>query len=124
MIFNILYVCGVFIIILLISFSINKKFVLNLLIILEGLILISIVFSFYFLGCIENKTILILILTFAACEAALGLSMLISFIRIRRNSYIKSLSINSWFLFSLIKNFDLSNQRWCTSIKYFSWKSS
>lgn len=103
MIFNILYVCGVFIMILLISFSINKKFVLNLLIILEGLILISIVFSLYFLGCIENKTILILILTFAACEAAIGLSILISFIRIRRNSYIKSLSINSWFLFSLIK---------------------
>lgn len=72
-------------------------------IILEGIILISIVFSLYFLACIEDKTILIVLLTFAACEAAIGLSLLISFIRIRRNSYLNSLSLHTWFLFSLKK---------------------
>uniref|UniRef100_UPI00315CC371 NADH dehydrogenase subunit 4L n=1 Tax=Ferrissia californica TaxID=1776375 RepID=UPI00315CC371 len=91
-----LYISGFFIMILLITFFFNKKYTLNLLIILEGMMLMSIVFSLYFLACIEDKTILMVLLTFAACEAAMGLSLLISFIRIRSNSYLNSLSLHTW----------------------------
>ena len=75
------------------SYSKINTRILSVLIRLEGLILSLLLFLFgrlIYLG-ISGHYFLVL-LTFAACEAALGLSLLVRILRLRGNDYINSFS--------------------------------
>nr|YP_009660832.1 NADH dehydrogenase subunit 4L [Pseudosuccinea columella]QCT09596.1 NADH dehydrogenase subunit 4L [Pseudosuccinea columella] len=79
------------------TFYRNFYYILNLLIILEAMMLSLIIFNY---SCSlmlfsSNYTMLIL-LTFAACEAALGLSILVSFLRVRSNNFLSSMNSTNW----------------------------
>nr|QXX99479.1 NADH dehydrogenase subunit 4L [Laevapex fuscus] len=91
-----LYISFLFMVFFIYTYFLNKKYVLNLMIVLEGMMLMSIIFCFFSLMLMEEKNFLMLFLTFAACEAAMGLSLLVSFMRWRSNSLMKSISLNSW----------------------------
>nr|YP_010429312.1 NADH dehydrogenase subunit 4L [Glossodoris acosti]USQ67491.1 NADH dehydrogenase subunit 4L [Glossodoris acosti] len=75
------------------SFSKLNMHILILLISLETLMLSLLMFllSFCFLSGSSFHLFLIL-LTFAACEAALGLALLVSILRLRGNDYVMSFS--------------------------------
>jgi len=70
---------------LLYSFSIQNKHLIRRLIVLEGLMLITIVYLFFILSLVSFSGLLLLRITFAASEAALGLSLLIEIIRLYSN---------------------------------------
>ena len=75
-----------------IRFSSYQNHTLNLLISLEALMLSLLLFTysvFMLLG--TSAHLFLVLLTFAACEAALGLSLLVSILRIRGNDSIISL---------------------------------
>nr|QLY89843.1 NADH dehydrogenase subunit 4L [Bathyomphalus contortus] len=83
--------------ILVFTFVKNSKYILNSLIILEAIMLFSMVFMIVSLSWIlESNYMFIMLMTFMACEAALGLSLLVTFVRLRGNNLINSLSINCW----------------------------
>nr|YP_010032937.1 NADH dehydrogenase subunit 4L [Protaeolidiella atra]QOW38671.1 NADH dehydrogenase subunit 4L [Protaeolidiella atra] len=67
--------------------------ILSVLISLEGLML-SLLLFFYSTVCFLGYDMhyFLVLLTFAACEAALALSLLVSIIRLRSNDYIPSFS--------------------------------
>nr|YP_010429299.1 NADH dehydrogenase subunit 4L [Goniobranchus leopardus]USQ67478.1 NADH dehydrogenase subunit 4L [Goniobranchus leopardus] len=75
------------------TFSKLNTHILILLISLEALMLSLLVFllSFSFLYGTSFHLFLVL-LTFAACEAALGLALLVSILRLRGNDYVMSFS--------------------------------
>nr|YP_010735486.1 NADH dehydrogenase subunit 4L [Ambigolimax valentianus]WEI33077.1 NADH dehydrogenase subunit 4L [Ambigolimax valentianus] len=84
--------------ILFISFIISESHVIMLLLILEALMLILLTFLFLLLIEINmNPYMFLLILSFSACEAALGLSILVSLMRFHGNDYINSIVSNKWF---------------------------
>nr|YP_001648715.1 NADH dehydrogenase subunit 4L [Biomphalaria tenagophila]ABO14135.1 NADH dehydrogenase subunit 4L [Biomphalaria tenagophila] len=89
-----------FVCFLVFSYLINKKYILSSLILLEGMMLMSMVFMIFSLMSIyESMYMFLMILTFAACEAAIGLSLLVSFLRLRGNHLLKSIvyfAKNSW----------------------------
>nr|YP_010994947.1 NADH dehydrogenase subunit 4L [Polypylis sp. TS-2018]WOZ13955.1 NADH dehydrogenase subunit 4L [Polypylis sp. TS-2018] len=92
-----LYISMFMIILLGYSFLFNSKYILNSLIILEMIMLFSMVFMLFSFNLIMmSKYMFLVVMTFIACEAALGLSMLISFVRLRGNNMINSLSMNCW----------------------------
>lgn len=67
--------------------------VLRMLISLEALILRLLLFTFSCLLVIgEGIHYFLVLLTFAACEAALGLSLLVSILRLRGNDYVSTFS--------------------------------
>ena len=75
------------------SYSKLNTRMLRVLISLEGLMLRLLLFMFrslIFLG--ERGYFFLVLLTFAACEAALGLSLLVRVLRLRGNDYINSFS--------------------------------
>nr|YP_010273929.1 NADH dehydrogenase subunit 4L [Bulinus truncatus]QYJ56632.1 NADH dehydrogenase subunit 4L [Bulinus truncatus] len=87
-----------FIIIACYLFFFNNSYILSSLIILEMIMLLSMVFMIFSLGVImESKYLFLLVLTFSACEASMGLSLLVSFMRLRGNNLMMSLSLNSWY---------------------------
>nr|QWE50977.1 NADH dehydrogenase subunit 4L [Planorbella pilsbryi] len=91
--------CIFFICFLLYSYIFNKMFILNALVVLESIMLISMIFMLFSLNMmLETKYMFLMVLTFAACEAAIGLSLLVSFIRLRGNNYMLSLFFakNTW----------------------------
>ena len=71
---------------------------LNLLIRLEAVILCLLLFSYsvFVMSGISSHLFLVL-LTFAACEAALGLSLLVRILRVRGNDLVTSLSSLRFF---------------------------
>nr|YP_004934887.1 NADH dehydrogenase subunit 4L [Ovatella vulcani]AEQ93843.1 NADH dehydrogenase subunit 4L [Ovatella vulcani] len=79
------------------TFTQHRSHVLNLLIILEAAMLSVLVF-YYLMSvlCSSSGVMFLLLLTFAACEAALGLSLLVSVLRLRGNDLMSSLSSTSW----------------------------
>jgi len=84
--------------ILLYSFVNHSLHIISLLLILEALILILLVFIFYIVIEINNNPFMFIsILTFGACEGALGLSVLVRLIRFNRNDYINSIISIKWF---------------------------
>nr|YP_009498361.1 NADH dehydrogenase subunit 4L [Biomphalaria sudanica]AWK49472.1 NADH dehydrogenase subunit 4L [Biomphalaria sudanica] len=89
-----------FVVFLIISYLFNKKYILNSLIILEGMMLMSMVFMvFSLMSSYESMYMFLMVLTFAACEAAMGLSLLVSFLRLRGNNMLIALvhfAKNSW----------------------------
>nr|AUJ21242.1 NADH dehydrogenase subunit 4L [Hypselodoris bullocki] len=67
--------------------------ILTLLISLEALMLSLLVFLFSFSMLFSSSFhVFLILLTFAACEAAMGLALLVSILRIRGNDYVMSLS--------------------------------
>ena len=78
--------------------KINRR-MLRILIRLEALILRLLVILF---GCLRlsriNMHFFLLLLTFAACEAALGLSLLVRVLRVRRNDYVYSFSSINFYV--------------------------
>nr|YP_009271539.1 NADH dehydrogenase subunit 4L [Hypselodoris festiva]ANX10019.1 NADH dehydrogenase subunit 4L [Hypselodoris festiva] len=75
------------------SFSSLNSHILALLISLEALMLSLLVFLFSFSMLFGSSFhIFLILLTFAACEAALGLGLLVSLLRVRGNDYVMSLS--------------------------------
>nr|YP_010273968.1 NADH dehydrogenase subunit 4L [Bulinus globosus]QYJ56671.1 NADH dehydrogenase subunit 4L [Bulinus globosus] len=80
------------------SFFFNDSYILSSLIILEMIMLLSMVLMIFTMGIImESKYLFLLILTFSACEASIGLALLVSFMRLRGNNLMSSMSLNSWF---------------------------
>nr|YP_010983245.1 NADH dehydrogenase subunit 4L [Hypselodoris whitei]WOK01427.1 NADH dehydrogenase subunit 4L [Hypselodoris whitei] len=74
-------------------FSKLNMHILTLLISLEALMLSLLVFLFSFsLLYGSSFHIFLILLTFAACEAALGLALLVSILRVRGNDYVMSLT--------------------------------
>nr|YP_009498374.1 NADH dehydrogenase subunit 4L [Biomphalaria choanomphala]AWK49485.1 NADH dehydrogenase subunit 4L [Biomphalaria choanomphala] len=89
-----------FVVFLIFSYLFNKKYILSSLIILEGMMLMSMVFMvFSLMSSYESMYMFLMVLTFAACEAAMGLSLLVSFLRLRGNNMLIALvhfAKNSW----------------------------
>nr|YP_010996924.1 NADH dehydrogenase subunit 4L [Dendrodoris krusensternii]WPH63908.1 NADH dehydrogenase subunit 4L [Dendrodoris krusensternii] len=80
------------------SFAKLNKHILTLLISLEALMLSLLVFLFSF--CLLNSSnylMFLVLLTFAASEAALGLSLMVSILRLRGNDYVTSFSSLSFY---------------------------
>lgn len=91
MLFNykIFFVIGF--IFLLWKFSIQANHVISRLIILEGLILLAIAIVYITLREVRGGSILLILLAFAASEAALGLSLLVAIIRLYSNDNYKGI---------------------------------
>nr|YP_010883660.1 NADH dehydrogenase subunit 4L [Carychium tridentatum]ANC96336.1 NADH dehydrogenase subunit 4L [Carychium tridentatum]WIV81376.1 NADH dehydrogenase subunit 4l [Carychium tridentatum] len=93
-----IYFLGVLLCLFSWAFIIQQGHILNLLIILEAMIL-SILVSYYFCSLILSMSgaMFLMMLTFAACEAAFGLSLLVSFLRLRGNDLIENMTSGNWF---------------------------
>nr|YP_009445810.1 NADH dehydrogenase subunit 4L [Hypselodoris apolegma]ATX68398.1 NADH dehydrogenase subunit 4L [Hypselodoris apolegma] len=79
-------------------FSKLNMHILSLLISLEALMLSLLIFLFSFSMLYGSSFhIFLILLTFAACEAALGLALLVSILRIRGNDYVISLSTLNFY---------------------------
>nr|QCS25057.1 NADH dehydrogenase subunit 4L [Lactiforis takii] len=80
------------------TFSRQRMHVLNLLISLEAIMLSVLVF-YYFLtvAYLGSSHMFLMLLTLAACEAAIGLSLLVGLLRVRGNDLVNSLNTTSWF---------------------------
>nr|YP_002727979.1 NADH dehydrogenase subunit 4L [Pyramidella dolabrata]ACE62847.1 NADH dehydrogenase subunit 4L [Pyramidella dolabrata] len=87
------FISGLMILFFCISFFQYMVHILNLLITLEAIMLSVLLYTYSFLG--GGYTFLTL-LTLAACEAAFGLSLLVSFIRLRGDGMMSSMSSLSW----------------------------
>nr|YP_010970200.1 NADH dehydrogenase subunit 4L [Phyllidiopsis shireenae]WNR50789.1 NADH dehydrogenase subunit 4L [Phyllidiopsis shireenae] len=73
------------------TFTKLNMHILILLISLEALMLSLLIFLFSFSMIYNNSySIFLILLTFAACEAALGLSLLVSILRLRGNDLVTS----------------------------------
>lgn len=83
-----IYLIGLFVLLF------QWKHILNILLSFEILIL-GIIFSFLLSwGLFRNDyRIIIVVVVFGVCEARLGLSLLVSLIRVHGNDYVRSLSL-------------------------------
>nr|YP_006665694.1 NADH dehydrogenase subunit 4L [Galba pervia]AEO51214.1 NADH dehydrogenase subunit 4L [Galba pervia] len=80
------------------TFYRNFYYILNLLIILEAMMLTLIMFNFCSnLIFFSTSYMMLILLTLAASEAALGLSLLVSFLRVRGNNYLLNMTSTNWF---------------------------
>lgn len=80
------------------AFVYNRVHIISLLLLLESIILILMCFFFFVL--IElgaDPLMFLLVLTLSACEAALGLSILVRLIRFHGNDQLRSISRSKWF---------------------------
>ena len=84
----------VLLVIFVIAFLLQRDHLLTTLILLEACILVNLCFLFYYIlrSCIYIHIFLI-VLAFAAAEAAIGLSILVSIIRLNRNDLRKRVFI-------------------------------
>nr|YP_010853513.1 NADH dehydrogenase subunit 4L [Tritonia iocasica]WGM82638.1 NADH dehydrogenase subunit 4L [Tritonia iocasica] len=83
----------------LLSYSKFSVRILSVLISLEALMLSLLALLYGTLGFLgANMHYFLVLLTFAACEAALGLSLLVSILRIRSNDYVSSLSSLNFYV--------------------------
>nr|AXS65161.1 NADH dehydrogenase subunit 4L [Coleoptera sp. 9 KM-2017] len=85
--YSFMYISG------LVSFSLKRKHLLLMLLSLEFIVLSLYInmFTYMMMNCYDFFFIMIF-LTFCVCEGALGLSMLISMVRVHGNDYIMTLS--------------------------------
>nr|YP_010610753.1 NADH dehydrogenase subunit 4L [Muusoctopus johnsonianus]WAP91573.1 NADH dehydrogenase subunit 4L [Muusoctopus johnsonianus] len=83
-----MYVCGLIVLIF------QWKHILNMLLGFEVLTL-SVIFMFLFSWSFIsfNLYLVMMMVVFSVCEATLGLSLLVSFIRLHGNDYVKSFSM-------------------------------
>nr|YP_010574489.1 NADH dehydrogenase subunit 4L [Onchidium reevesii]ADZ61658.1 NADH dehydrogenase subunit 4L [Onchidium reevesii]UZH97730.1 NADH dehydrogenase subunit 4L [Onchidium reevesii] len=79
------------------AFSRQRFHILSLLVSLEAVMLSVLVF-FYSLSLLYSFTshLFLMLLVFAACEAAFGLSLLVSLLRLRGVDLISSMSSAGW----------------------------
>nr|YP_010577102.1 NADH dehydrogenase subunit 4L [Amphitretus pelagicus]UZN92548.1 NADH dehydrogenase subunit 4L [Amphitretus pelagicus] len=85
-----MYMCGVFILMF------QWTHILNMLLSFEVLTLSVLLMYFFSVGLMSFELYLIIVLmVFSVCEASLGLSLLVSFIRLHGNDYVSSLKVNS-----------------------------
>nr|YP_010222507.1 NADH dehydrogenase subunit 4L [Brachyplatys subaeneus]AVJ52521.1 NADH dehydrogenase subunit 4L [Brachyplatys subaeneus]UCC45918.1 NADH dehydrogenase subunit 4L [Brachyplatys subaeneus] len=78
-------------------FCINRKHVLLALLSLEFIVLSIYLSLFYFLMLHGYEMyFVVLFLVFSVCEGALGLSVLVNFVRLSGNDYLSSISLLSW----------------------------
>nr|YP_005255133.1 NADH dehydrogenase subunit 4L [Fergusonina taylori]ADY86000.1 NADH dehydrogenase subunit 4L [Fergusonina taylori] len=78
----------------LMTFVSYRKHLLSMLLSLEFIVLNLFVFLFYFLSYMNYEFYFtMMFLTFSVCEGALGLSILVSMIRVHGNDYFQSFSI-------------------------------
>nr|YP_009700006.1 NADH dehydrogenase subunit 4L [Dermestes coarctatus]QEK77749.1 NADH dehydrogenase subunit 4L [Dermestes coarctatus] len=83
-----MFICG------LVSFCINRKHLLMMLLSLEFIVLSLFIIMFIFLSFLSFETYFSLIfLSMSVCEGALGLSILVSLIRTHGNDNFQSFSI-------------------------------
>nr|BBA10031.1 NADH dehydrogenase subunit 4L [Megalophaedusa aurantiaca] len=69
----------------------TKKYILSSLLMLEATVLLSLILSIYFMVLSGySLSFFILLLTFGVCEAGLGLSLLLSYIKVSGNGSISS----------------------------------
>nr|YP_004934822.1 NADH dehydrogenase subunit 4L [Leucophytia bidentata]AEQ93817.1 NADH dehydrogenase subunit 4L [Leucophytia bidentata] len=80
------------------TFARQRGHVLNLLIALEAAMLSVLVF-YYFSTTLysSNSVLFLMLLTFAACEAAFGLALLVNLLRLSGNDLVSSMATTSWF---------------------------
>nr|UGS80369.1 NADH dehydrogenase subunit 4L [Kilauella sp. KispEL] len=74
------------------SFFLKSNHFLNMLLSLEFLSLIIFIVLFLILYSSTEKFILMYYITFCVCEGALGLSLLVSLVRLVGNDYLNNLS--------------------------------
>jgi len=92
-----IYFLIVLIIIIVQSFILNKSHIIILLLVLESIMLVLLVYLFFLLTEISiNPYIFLILLTLRACEAALGLSILVSLIRFHGNDFIIRITRLKW----------------------------
>nr|YP_009537150.1 NADH dehydrogenase subunit 4L [Octopus cyanea]ATP74753.1 NADH dehydrogenase subunit 4L [Octopus cyanea]ATP74766.1 NADH dehydrogenase subunit 4L [Octopus cyanea] len=83
-----MYMCGLFVLMF------QWKHILNILLGFEVLTLSVLYLFFFSLGMFSlNLYLVIVLVVFSVCEATLGLSLLVSFIRLHGNDYVSSLSV-------------------------------
>nr|WDE73850.1 NADH dehydrogenase subunit 4L [Lophosia sp.] len=76
------------------SFAMNRKHLLSMLLSLEYIVLSLFLMMFIYLNMINYEYFFItMFLTFSVCEGALGLSILVSMIRTHGNDYFQSFNI-------------------------------
>nr|WNV61903.1 NADH dehydrogenase subunit 4L [Urodexia penicillum] len=85
---SILFFMGVF------MFVSNRKYLLSMLLSLEYMILSLFLLLFMYLNMINYENFFsMMFLVFSVCEGALGLSILVSMIRIHGNNYFQSFNV-------------------------------
>nr|WEG23133.1 NADH dehydrogenase subunit 4L [Siphona sp. 1 HNL-2023a] len=84
----ILFIMGVM------SFVMNRKHLLSMLLSLEYIVLSLFLLLFIYLNMINNEFFFsMMFLVFSVCEGALGLSIMVSMIRTHGNDYFQSFNI-------------------------------
>nr|ASY98595.1 NADH dehydrogenase subunit 4L [Ceratomantis saussurii] len=88
MMFNIMFFCGLWV------FSSKRKHLLMTLLSLEFIILILFIILYYYVMLMNGELYMTMfLLSFAVCEGALGLSILVSMIRTHGNDYFNSFGL-------------------------------
>ncbi|YP_009239892.1 NADH dehydrogenase subunit 4L (mitochondrion) [Octopus bimaculoides] len=83
-----MYMCGLFVLMF------QWKHILNILLGFEVLTLSVFSMFFFSVGMVSlNFYLVVVMIVFGVCEATLGLSLLVSFIRLHGNDYVLSLSV-------------------------------
>nr|QZL38233.1 NADH dehydrogenase subunit 4L [Macrotritopus defilippi] len=83
-----MYLCGLFVLMF------QWKHILNILLGFEVLTLSGVFVFIFSWGIMSlNLYLVIIMIVFSVCEATLGLSLLVSFIRIHGNDYVSSMSL-------------------------------
>nr|YP_001816803.1 NADH dehydrogenase subunit 4L [Elysia chlorotica]ACB70182.1 NADH dehydrogenase subunit 4L [Elysia chlorotica] len=86
------------------AFCLYQVHTLNILLSLEAIMLSLLVILYSFNSFSGEATYSFLILlTFAACEAALGLSLLVSMLRLWGNDYVNSLGSMKFYCMNFVK---------------------
>nr|YP_009504367.1 NADH dehydrogenase subunit 4L [Graphomya rufitibia]AWX64114.1 NADH dehydrogenase subunit 4L [Graphomya rufitibia] len=76
------------------TFALNRKHLLSMLLSLEYIVLSLFLLLFIYLNMLSYETFFgLMFLTFSVCEGALGLSILVSMIRTHGNDYFQSFNI-------------------------------
>nr|WDD39323.1 NADH dehydrogenase subunit 4L [Onchidium reevesii] len=79
------------------ALSRQRFYMLSLLVCLEAIMLSVIVFFYSFsLLYSYSSHMFLMLLVFSACEAAFGLALLVSLLRLRGSDMISSMSYSSW----------------------------
>nr|AVE15604.1 NADH dehydrogenase subunit 4L [Theopropus elegans] len=88
MMFYIMFLCGLWV------FSSKRKHLLMTLLSLEFIVLILFIIIYYYVVMMNSELYLTMFfLSFAVCEGALGLSILVSMIRTHGNDYFNSFGL-------------------------------
>nr|AID21389.1 NADH dehydrogenase subunit 4L [Platevindex sp. CL-2014] len=87
------YISSVLLLFFLWAFSRQRYHILSLLVCLEA-VMLSILVFFYFLSILYSFSshLFLMLLVFAVCEAAFGLALLVSLLRLRGVDFISALS--------------------------------